>query len=542
MPTIAEKVLREMQIVETTNEGLKRAYTVTIPARQISEQIEGEVKRIAPQVRMPGFRPGKVPANLIRKMHGPALHQDALNSSIREAMDKLVQDNDLRPAMQPQIELGEGYEEGKDAQLSVSLEVLPKIEAPKIEGMKIDRLVVPVADAQVDEAVERIAGQQKSFEDAKKGKKAENGDQIVVDFVGRLGDEVFEGGSAEDAPIELGANRFIPGFEEQLVGVKAGEERTITVTFPEDYPAEQLKGKEASFDVTVKAVKVAVDTKIDDDFAKSLGLEGLEQLRALMRGQLEQETAGLTRTQMKRALLDQLAAGHDFDVPPSMVDAEFEQIWMQLQQEAAREEDPAAALKEIEDERDDYRKIAERRVRLGLLLSEIGQANGVQVTQQEMQQLMMQAAQQYRPEDRERFFQFVQSDPMMAAQLRAPLYEDKVIDFLIEQAEVTEREVTREELQAAIEADSDTASAKKAPAKKAAAKKPAAKKAAAAEDKAEAEDKPAEAKKAPAKKPAAKPAPIKAEGKEAAPKAEKPAAEKKPAAKKPAAKKPAAKD
>jgi trigger factor len=526
-----------MQIVETANDGLKRAYTVTIPAKQISEQIDGEVKRIAPQVRMPGFRPGKVPVNLIRKMHGPSLHQDALNSSIREAMDKLVQDNDLRPAMQPQIELGEGYEEGKDAELSVSLEVLPKIEAPKIEGMKLEKLVVPVADEQVDEAVERIASQQKSFEDAKKGKKAENGDQIVVDFVGKLGDEVFEGGSAEDAPIELGANRFIPGFEEQLVGVKAGDERTITVTFPEDYPAEQLKGKDATFDVTVKAVKIAVDTKVDDEFAKSLGLEGLDQLRTLMRGQLEQETAGLTRTQMKRALLDQLAAGHDFDVPPSMVDAEFEQIWMQLQQEAAREEDPAAALKEIEDERDDYRKIAERRVRLGLLLSEIGQANGVQVTQQEMQQLMMQAAQQYRPEDRERFFQFVQSDPMVAAQLRAPLYEDKVIDFLIEQAEVSTREVTREELQAAIEAEDSAASAKKPAAKKAPAKKAPAKKAAAGE----AEKPAAEKKPAAAKKPAAKPAPSKAEGKEAAAKADTPAAEKEPAAKKPAAKKPAAK-
>jgi trigger factor len=509
-----------MQIVETTNDGLKRAYTVTIPAKQISEQIEGEVKRMAPQVRMPGFRPGKVPANLIRKMHGPALHQDALNTTISEAMDKLVADNELRPAMQPQIELGEGYEEGKDAEISVSLEVLPKIEAPKIEGMKIEKLVVPVAEAQVDEAVERIASQQKSFEDAKKGKKAENGDQIVVDFVGKLGDEVFEGGSAEDAAVELGANRFIPGFEEQLVGVKAGDERTISVTFPADYPAEHLKGKEASFDVTVKAVKVAAETKIDDEFAKNLGLEGLEQLRTLMRGQLEQETAGLTRTQMKRALLDQLAAGHDFDVPPSMVEAEFEQIWAQLQQEAAREEDPAAALKEIEDEKDDYRTIAERRVRLGLLLSEIGQANGVQVTAQEMQQLMMQAAQQYRPEDRERFFQFVQSDPMMAAQIRAPLYEDKVIDFLIEQAEVTTREVTREELQAAIEAESDAAPAK--PTKKAAAKKAAAAKKPAKEapaDKAEA--------KTAARKPAAK--------KEAAPKAEKPAADKKAPAKKPAA-------
>ncbi len=514
-----------MQIVETTNDGLKRAYTVTITAKQISEQIEGEVKRMAPQVRMPGFRPGKVPANLIRKMHGPALHQDALNTSIREAMDKLVEDNALRPAMQPQIELGEGYEEGKDAELSVSLEVLPKIEAPKIEGMKIEKLVVPVAEAQVDEAVERIAGQQKSFT-TKDKRKVQDGDQVVCDFVGKVDGVAFEGGGAEQQPIEIGANRLIPGFEEQLVGLKAGDEKQITVTFPDDYPAENLKGKEATFDITVHEVKVPGETKIDDEFAKNLGLEGLEQLRTLMRGQLEQETAGLTRTQMKRALLDQLAAGHDFDVPPSMVEAEFEQIWMQLQQEAAREEDPAAALKEIEDEKDDYRTIAERRVRLGLLLSEIGQANAVQVTAQEMQQLMMQAAQQYRPEDRERFFQFVQSDPMAAAQLRAPLYEDKVIDFLIEQAEVTTREVTREELQAAIEADSDSATAKKPAAKKTPAKK-AAKSAPGDEDNPAAEKpavkKPAAAKKADADAPA-KPA------------AKKAAADKKPAAKKPAAK------
>ncbi|MCB2049617.1 MAG: trigger factor [Novosphingobium sp.] len=524
-----------MQIVETTNEGLKRAYSVTISAKQISDQIEGEVKRIAPQVQMQGFRPGKVPANLIRKMHGAALHQDALNSSIREAMDKLVEDNDLRPAMQPQIELGEGYEEGKDAELSVSLEVLPRIETPSTDGLKIEKLVVPVADSQVDEAVERIAGQQKSFKDAAKTRKAAEGDQVVCDFLGKVDGVAFEGGAAEQQAIEIGAGRLIPGFEEQLVGLKAGDEKQITVTFPEQYPAEHLAGKEATFDITVHQIKVEAETTIDDEFAKQLGLEGLDQLRTLMRGQLEQETAGLTRTQMKRALLDQLAAGHDFDVPPSMVDAEFQQIWMQLVQEAAREEDPEAAQKEIEAEKDDYRKIAERRVRLGLLLSEIGQANNVQVSQQEMQQLMMQAAQQYRPEDRERFFQFVQSDPMAAAQLRAPLYEDKVIDFLIDQAEVTEREVTREELQAAIEADESSDSAKKAPARKTAAKKPAAKKTAAKTD--ETEEKPAAAKapakKAPAKKPAAA---KKADGDDAA----KPAAKKAPAKKAPA-KKPAAK-
>ncbi len=498
-----------MQIVETSNEGLKRAYTVTIPAKDIIARIEGEVERMAPQVRMPGFRPGKVPANLIRKMHGDSLHQDALNTTIREAMDKLVTEKALRPAMQPEVALGEGYEQGKDAELSVSLEILPKIEAPSLDGLKLEKLVIPTSDEQVDEQLERIAGQQKSYEAVDRA--AQDEDQVLCDFVGKLDGVEFDGGKAEGQAIVIGSGRLIPGFEEQLVGAKAGEERTITVTFPEDYPAPNLAGKEVTFDITVHEVKAPGEVKIDEDFAKQLGLESLEQLRGLLRGQLEQETAGLTRTQMKRSLLDQLAAGHDFEVPPSMVEAEFEQIWAQLTQEAGNEEDPAAALKEIEDEKEDYRKIAERRVRLGLLLSEIGQANGVDVTSQEMSMLLSQAAQQYRPEDRDRFVEYVRSDPMAAAQLRAPLYEDKVVDFLIEKAEVTEREVTREELQAAIEADADevTEAPKKAAAKKAPAKK-AAKSEAGSEDAAEAsadeaasEEAP-KAKKAPAKKAAPK--------------------------------------
>lgn len=325
------------------------------------------------------------------------------------------------------------------------------------------------------------------------------------------------------------------------MGVKTGDEKTITVTFPEDYQAEHLAGKEAQFDVVVKQVKVETETKVDDDFAKSLGLDSLDKLKELLRGQLQQQTEGLTRTQMKRALLDQLAAGHDFEVPEGMVNAEFEQIWAQLQQEAAREENPEEALKEIESEKDDYRNIAERRVRLGLLLSEIGQANGVEVTQQEMSMLIQQAAQQYRPEDRERFVQYVQSEPMAAAQLRAPLYEDKVVDFLFDQADVTEREVTQEELEAAIEADeeAEAQAAKKPAAKK---KAPAKKKAAAkkSDDKKDDEKKPAAKKKAPAKKADDK----KAEEQKPAAKKKAPAKksdEKKPAAKKPAAKKAPAK-
>ncbi|MCP5397469.1 MAG: trigger factor [Sphingomonadaceae bacterium] len=519
-----------MQIKETTNEGLKRGYQLTIPASDIEAKIDAEVKKVAPQVRMPGFRPGKVPANLVRKMHGEQLHAQVVNDAIRDSVDSLMRDKQLRPAMQPKIEMAEGYDQGKDAELTVELEVLPEVEAPEVDGLKLEKLVVPVTDAQVDEALQNIASGQKSYKDAAKSKKAADGDQVIIDFVGKLDGKAFEGGSAEDAPLVIGSGQFIPGFEEQLVGVKTGDEKVITVTFPEDYPAEELKGKDATFDITVKQVKVEDETKVDEDFAKNLGLESLDQLKGLLRGQLEQETAGLTRTQMKRALLDQLAAGHDFDVPEGMVNAEFEQIWAQLQQEAAREEDPAAALKEIEAEKDDYRDIAVRRVRLGLLLSEIGQKNGVEVTQQEMSMLIQQAAQQYRAEDRERFIQYVQQEPMAAAQLRAPLYEDKVVDFLFDKAEVTEREVTRDELQAAIEAD-DSEEAKKPAAKKAPAKKAAAKKAPA--KKADAEEKPA-AKKAPAKK---------APAKKAAPKAaeDEPAAEKKPAAKKAPAKKSAAK-
>ncbi|MCL4672641.1 MAG: trigger factor [Sphingomonadaceae bacterium] len=509
-----------MQIKETVNEGLQRTFEVTIPAAAIEARIDGEVKKIAPQVRMPGFRPGKVPANLVRKMHGEQMHAQAVNDVIRESVDQLMVEQKIRPAMQPSVSLGEGYEQGKDMVLTVEVEVLPEIEAPSLDGLALEKLTVPVSDEAVDEAVLRIAGQQKSYKDAPKTRKAASGDQLIIDFTGSIDGVEFDGGKAEDAALVIGSGQFIPGFEEQLEGVKTGDEKTITVTFPEDYPAENLAGKDAQFAIVVKQVKVETETKVDDEFAKNLGLEGIDQLRGLLRGQLEQETAGLTRTQMKRQLLDQLAAGHDFPVPPKMVEAEFDQIWAQLEQEAARDEDPAKAMKEIEAERDDYRAIAERRVRLGLLLSEIGQANGVEVSAQEMNMLLQQAAQQYRPEDRQRFVDYVRQEPMAAAQLRAPLYEDKVVDFLFDKAEVTEREVTREELEAAIEAEESAPAAK--PAKKAAAKKAPAKKAAAKE---EAEPK-AEAK------------PKKAPAKKAAPKAD---AEEKPAAKKAPAKKAAAK-
>ncbi len=554
-----------MQTVETLNEGLKRAYTLKITAKDIDGKVDAEVKRVAPQVRMPGFRPGKVPPNLVRKMHGEALAQDALNSSIQEGVQTLMAKHKLRPAMQPSVKLADDYAPGKDAEVTVELEVLPDVPAPAIDGLKLERLTVPADEAAVDARITELASGQKSFDDAKKGHKAKTGDLVVMDFEGKVDGVAFDGGTGTGMSIELGSGRLIPGFEDQLVGVKVGDEKTIEVNFPDDYGVDTLSGKPATFGVKVTEVKVAGESKIDDSLAKNLGLESLEQLRGILKGQAEQELNGLTRTYMKRKLLDQLAADHDFPVPPSMVDAEFDQIWHQLQHETEHEADPAAAKAELEAEKDEYRAIAERRVRLGLLLSEIGQANGVEVTQQEMNMLVAQASQQYRPEDRQKFADYIRNEPMAAAQLRAPLYEDKVVDFLFGKAEIADREVTREELEAAIESDEGFStgthshdhdnpkprkSVKGAAKAAAPAKKPAAKKAepakAAEEAPAKAEEpvKKAATKKAPAAKeaaPAKEEKPAKAPAKKAAPaNAEEPvkkAATKKAATKKAPAKK-----
>ena len=535
-----------MQTVETLNEGLKRAYTLTITAKEIDAKVDAEVKRVAPQVRMPGFRPGKVPANLVRKMHGEALTQDALNAAIQEGIQTLIGKEKLRPAMQPSVKLENDYEKGKDAELKVELEILPDVPTPAIDAIKLDRLTVPAGEEEIQAQLEKFAAQQKNWDDTKDGYKAKQGDLVTLDFVGKDKNGVaFEGGTGTDMAVEIGSGRLIPGFEDQVVGVKAGDEKTIKVTFPDDYPAEELKGQPATFDLTVKSVKTAGETKIDDSLAKSLGLNDLEQLKGLLKGQIEQELNGLTRTHMKRKLLDQLAAGHDFPVPPSMVAAEFDQIWEQLKHEATHEPDPEAALAEMEAEREDYQAIAERRVRLGLLLSEIGQANGIEVTNQEMSRLISQ--------DQQRFVEYIRNEPMAAAQLRAPLYEDKVVDFLFSTADVTDREVTRAQLEEAIESEDGFATGThhhdhdnhKPKAKKAAAKKAPAAKADKA-DAAKAEE--------PVKKAATKKAPSKSDEKVEAPadelKAEEPvkkaATKKAPAAKaEPAeeapAKKPAAK-
>jgi trigger factor len=498
-----------IKTVETEKEGLKRAFMLTIPAKDIDARVDKEVRRIAPQVRMPGFRPGKVPPNLIRKMHGEALQQDALNSAVQDSVQQLLQEQKLRPAMQPQVALEKDYQPGADVQVNVRLEALPEIPAPNVDDLKLERLTVDLDESAIDEQLQRLASANKSWTDAKKGHAAAAGDAVVIDFAGSVEGEPFEGGSGEDMQVELGSGRLIPGFEDQLVGAKAGEKRDVQVTFPDDYPVENLKGKPATFAVTVKAVKIAGEAKVDDEFAKTLGLKDLDQLRGILRDQQSQELNGLTRTHMKRRLLDELAARHSFQVPESMVEAEFQNIMQQLKHEASHEPDPKAALAELEAEAGEYRSIAERRVRLGLLLSEIGAANGVEVSQREMNQLIGQAAAQYQGKDRDRFIEYIQQEPMAAAQLRAPLYEDKVVDFLFSKAQITDRKATRAELEADLESeeghvhgpgcghDVPEAKAAKGKAKKA------------AKPKAEAAPKPEEPAKGPVEKAAAKPKPAK---------------------------------
>ena len=545
-----------IKTVQTENEGLKRAFMLTIPAEDIEARVEIEVKRIAPQVRMPGFRPGKVPPNLIRKMHGESLSRDALDGAVRDGVQKLLAEQNVRPALQPQVELEHDYEPGKDAEVKVTVEALPEVPQPQIDNLSLERVSVEVDEAAVDEQIRQLAAQSKRWDDAPKKHQAAAGDLVVMDFEGKVGGKAFEGGKGENMSVELGSGQLIPGFEDQLVGAKAGDEREVKVTFPAEYPAANLAGKDALFTVAVTGVKTAAETKVDEDFAKSLGLQGLDQLKELIRDQQRQDLNGLTRTHMKRQLLDQLAARHDFPVPDSMVEAEYRNIINQLQHEASHEADPAEALAEIEKDAPEYKRIAERRVRLGLLLSEIGAANGVDVSDQEMNRLIAQAASQYQGKDRDNFIRYIQQEPMAAAQLRAPLYEDKVVDWLFSRADVSERSATREQVEADLESEeghvhgpgcghdhSAPAKPKKATTKKAKSEPVPEEPAKGPVEKASAKPKPAKPVKdaAPAKAPAAK-----AEAKPAkapAAKAEaKPAkAEAKPAAKKAPAKKPAKK-
>lgn len=441
-----------MQIEETLNEGLRREYALVIPKADIDARVDKQLAEVSGRVQMPGFRPGKVPANLVRKMHGAALRQEALDGAVKDGIQQLLNEKSLRPATQPEVELTT-EDPNADVGLKVSVELLPVVEPGAIEGIALEKLVVEPNDEELDAALSRLAEQQKRFDAAAPDHVAQAGDVVVVDFEGKVDGELFEGGRAEGIAITLGEGRLIPGFEDQLVGSKANDQREVRVTFPADYTTKYLSGRDAVFDVLVNEVRTEATPAIDDEFAKGLGLDDLAALREIMKDQVESELAGLTRTHMKRKLLDHLAASHDFAVPQGMVESEFQQIWKQLADEAARESDPAKAIEDLEAERADYHTIAERRVRLGLLLSEIGRRAGIEVSQTEMNRLIGQEAARYPQNQQQQIVKLLRENPMAAAQLRAPLYEEKVVDHLIAAAIVTERPSTRAEIQAALESE-----------------------------------------------------------------------------------------
>ncbi len=437
-----------MQVTETLNEGLKRGYQITLPASELDAKVNEKLAEAQPEVEMKGFRKGKVPMALLKKQFGQRILGEAMQEAIDGAMSDHFEKSGDKPAMQPQVEMvdGETWKEGDDVVVTMSYEALPAIPDVDLKGIKLEKLVVKAEDSAIDEALANLAESAQDF-DAKDG-AAENGDQVVMNFVGKVDGEAFEGGSAEDYPLVLGSNSFIPGFEDQLVGVKAGEEKAVEVSFPEEYGAEHLAGKAAVFDCTIKEVKAPVAAKIDDELAKKFGAEDLAALKSQVAERLEAEYAGAARAVMKRSLLDALDKEVSFDLPPSLLDAEAKQIAHQLW----HEENP-----EVHDHNhgeiettDEHVKLAERRVRLGLLLAELGQRAEVEVTDAEMTQAIMNQARQYPGQERQ-FFEFVQQNQQMQQQMRAPLFEDKVVDHVFEQATLNEKEVSKEDLQKAVE-------------------------------------------------------------------------------------------
>jgi len=438
-----------MQVTETLNEGLKRGYNITVTAAELDAKVNAKLAEAQPEVEMKGFRKGKVPMALLKKQFGPRILGEAMQESIDEAMRKHFEETGDRPAVQPEVKMtNEDWKEGDDIEVSMTYETLPEIPEIDFREIKLEKPVVPVSDADIDEALENLAASTNNFEDRAEGEAAESGDQVVIDFVGKVDGEPFEGGAAEDYPLVLGSNSFIPGFEDQLTGAKAGDKVDVKVTFPQEYGAEDLAGKDAVFECTVKAVKAPKPSPVDDELAKQFGVESLEELRKQVAERLEAEYSEAARTVVKRHLMDALDEAVKFDLPPSMVDAEARQIAHQLWHEENPEvQDHNHDEVEVTDE---HRKLAERRVRLGLFLAELGSKNEIVVTDAEMQQAIMRQAQQYPGQERE-FFEFVQQNEQALQQIRAPLFEDKVVDYILELADVTEKEVTKEELQKTLE-------------------------------------------------------------------------------------------
>jgi len=455
-----------MQVTETLNEGLKRGYAITVPASELEAKVTEKLEEARKDFQMKGFRKGKAPAALMKKMFGKSVLGEAMQESIDKAMRDHFEASGERPALQPQVKMtNEDWKEGEDVEVSMTYEALPQVPEVALGEIALEKPVAEIEDAAVEEALQNLAASAKDYEDRKKGSKAKDGDQVVIDFKGSVGGEPFEGGSAEDFPLVLGSNSFIPGFEEQLVGVKAGDEVEAKVSFPEKYGAPNLAGKEASFAVTVKAVKAPKPAEIDEALAARFGADSLDALKEQIRKRLADEYAQASRAILKRRLMDALDEKVSFDVPPTLVDVEAKQIAHQLWHEEHHDHH-GHDHDEIEPTAE-HVKLAERRVRLGLLLAEIGTRHDITVPEADVQRAIFAQARQYPGQERQ-FFEFIQKNPQAFQQIRAPLFEDRVVDFILELAKVTEKPVSKDELQKAIEALDEDAATLTAPAPEAA--------------------------------------------------------------------------
>ena len=442
-----------MQITDTTAEGLKHEMTVLIPAADIEQRVTDRLSEIGRTIRLPGFRPGKVPLTVLRKRYGTSVMGEVLERTVSDTSTEAMRERNLRPALQPKIEIL-SFNEGKDLQYKLAVEVLPQIELTNLGELQIERLKPDVPEDEIDKALERIAKQQRKAEPVDRA--AEKGDIVELDFVGSVDGVEFPGGSAKDYSLELGSGSFIPGFEDQLLGIKAGEERLVKVDFPADYGAAELAGKAAEFKVNAKTIKALADQPIDRSLATAVGLENLEALRQTIRERIERDYQGIARQKLKRQLLDRLAEWHHFTVPAGMVDIEINSIWQQYQAQVERAKqagtEPEEAPKDEAAVKAEYHDIAERRVRLGLVLAEIGSKNNINVTQDEVNRAIAEEARRFPGQERH-VVEYYRNNPGAIDSLRAPLYEDKVVDFILELAQVTDKPVALKELLAMDEDD-----------------------------------------------------------------------------------------
>jgi trigger factor len=449
----SDEQLKTMQVTETNSDGLKREFKVVVPASDLDARLNDRLTQLKDRVQLRGFRPGKVPVTHLRKVYGRAVMAETIEEVVRETNAKIVTDRGLKLAMDPKITMPESESEiegviaGKsDLAYTIALEVVPAIQLADFKQISLERQVAEVSDAEIDEAVQKIADQNRPFAPKGEGAKVESGDRVIVKFTGTIDGQPFEGGSGDDIAVQVGSNTFIPGFEDQLIGMAAGETRTVNVTFPKNYLAPNLAGKDASFEVTAKSIEAPGTINVDDEFAKSLGMESLAKLKDAVKDRLQREHTTVSRQKLKRALLDQLDALHKFDPPPTLVEEEFNNVWATVTSDLQSQNRTFADEGTTEEKaREEYRSIADRRVRLGLVLAEIGEKNNIKVTDEEMTRALVERARQFPGREQEVWEQF-RKNPNALAAVRAPIFEEKVVDFIVELAKVTDKPVSREEL------------------------------------------------------------------------------------------------